>query len=170
MVLRSIVSRGTVCPACRLKLTQFRFSSSASNPRPSVQVITNEELDSVLSESTWKVQSLLKSSSGKANPDINSSSLRQLLRRSGLQVPTSEEEEQKLLRDLQRQLIFVDHVQDVDTTGIEPLNRIGEDGEQLRWEDLQEENAQCDILDTRQFGEKLDRGYYFIRDKSGASE
>ncbi|KAK7206872.1 hypothetical protein BZA70DRAFT_275238 [Myxozyma melibiosi] len=159
----------SVCRECRLTL--LRSSSTSSRYTPPVKITTDEELDKIFSEPTWTVQSLLSQSNPEElHSDINPSSLRQLLRRSGLQFPKDEQEERKLLFDLQRQLVFVDHVQDIDTSGIEPLNRIGEDGEKLQWEDLQTEDNESEILSVKHFSEKLDRGYYVVRDNSGIRE
>ena len=74
---------------------------------------------------SWSVQSLLdpERSAGPIEP-VTKAQLHHFLRLSALPLPKSDEEEQKMIRDLQAQLRFVKAVQRVDTEGIEPLQSI----------------------------------------------
>ncbi|KAJ8101756.1 hypothetical protein POJ06DRAFT_247800 [Lipomyces tetrasporus] len=151
---------------CRRRLDeQFRRNSTISITK---KIETAVELESLLSKPTWAIQSLLPESTPEnRHEDINPQSLRDLLRRSGLQFPKDAEEEAKMLSDLQRQLVFVDHVQDVDTEGVEPLNRIGEYGEELQWDDVQVEPKELlqTVKDKRSIREHMERTFFYVKDR-----
>ncbi|KAK9323972.1 hypothetical protein V1517DRAFT_318922 [Lipomyces orientalis] len=151
---------------CRRRLNQqFRRNSFRSTTK---KIETVVELESLLSKPTWAIQSLLPESTPEnRHEDINPQSLRDLLRRSGLQFPKDAEEEAKMLSDLQRQLVFVDHVQDVDTDGVEPLNRIGEYGEELQWDDVQiePEELRQTVKDKLSIREHMERTFFYVKDR-----
>ncbi|SPO05775.1 related to a-agglutinin core protein AGA1 [Cephalotrichum gorgonifer] len=70
---------------------------------------------------TWTTRSLL---SADAQEEISPSQLSHLLRLSALPQPADAQEEASLLADLHSQLRFVRRIQEVDTSGIEPLRAI----------------------------------------------
>jgi Asp-tRNA(Asn)/Glu-tRNA(Gln) amidotransferase C subunit len=84
-----------------------------------------DELEQLLAEPTWSVESLLppKTRSPDA-PQITSQQLHHLLRLSALPPPETPEQEQKMLDTLVAQLHFVGKIQEVDTSGVEPLRAI----------------------------------------------
>ncbi|KAJ5923772.1 hypothetical protein N7454_009017 [Penicillium verhagenii] len=83
------------------------------------------QLESILAKPTWSVRSLLPDETSKAStPSITPKQLHHLLRLSALPQPTSPEEEQSMLETLESQIHFVKEMQEVNTTGIEPLRSI----------------------------------------------
>ncbi|USP81049.1 hypothetical protein yc1106_08323 [Curvularia clavata] len=84
-----------------------------------------DELEQLLAEPTWSVESLLppKTSAPDA-PQITSQQLHHLLRLSALPPPETPEQERKMLETLAAQLHFVGKIQEVDTTGVKPLRAI----------------------------------------------
>ncbi|KAK9450964.1 uncharacterized protein V1518DRAFT_412186 [Limtongia smithiae] len=124
------------------------------------------ELDALMSQSTWTIEQLLPKRKRGQHHEISPEFLRQLLRRSGLQLPKSAEQEKHMLLDLQRQLAFVDHVQDVNTKFVKPLSRIGEDGLLMTWEGLHSEEGDAQLLDLAEFKEKMARAYFYVKDES----
>lgn len=86
---------------------------------------TPEEVADLLSEPTWSVKSLLPTEEQiNAETSITSKQLHHLLRLSALPPPSSATEEASMMRDLRSQLHFVKAIQQVDTTGVEPLRTI----------------------------------------------
>jgi hypothetical protein len=84
-----------------------------------------DELEQLLAEPTWSVESLLPPAArGPDAPEITSQQLHHLLRLSALPPPETPEQEQKMLDTLAAQLHFVGKIQEVDTTGVEPLRVI----------------------------------------------
>ncbi|KAH8730608.1 hypothetical protein GQ44DRAFT_575763, partial [Phaeosphaeriaceae sp. PMI808] len=84
-----------------------------------------DELDQLLAEPTWSVESLLQANTHALNkPQITSQQLHHLLRLSALPPPQTPEEENRMLKTLAAQLHFVGKIQEVDTTNIEPLRAI----------------------------------------------
>ncbi|KAK9430968.1 hypothetical protein V1505DRAFT_343633 [Lipomyces doorenjongii] len=156
----------TWCRRIRRDEQSRRNSSTLTPAIRTKRIETNADLESLLSKPTWAIQSLLPESTPEnRHEDINPQSLRDLLRRSGLQFPKDDEEEGKMLSDLQRQLVFVDHVQDVDTEGVEPLNRIGEDWPELKWEDVQvEENVLLQtVRDKASIRQHMERTFFYVK-------
>ena len=86
---------------------------------------TPSEINEALSKPTWSVRETLFRKSSKSTDSqiekITRSQLHHLLRLSALPLPSSQIEEDKLIKDLQRQLEFVRSIQAVDTEGVEPL-------------------------------------------------
>ncbi|KAK9387488.1 hypothetical protein V1515DRAFT_600783 [Lipomyces mesembrius] len=166
----SLMAEHTSAKWCRRIRRDERWRRNSSTVRPAIRtrrIETDAELESLLSKPTWAIQSLLPESTPEnRHEDINPQSLRDLLRRSGLQFPKDDEEEGKMLSDLQRQLVFVDHVQDVDTEGVEPLNRIGEDWPELKWEDVQvEENELLQtVRDKASIRQHMERTFFYVKD------
>lgn len=84
-----------------------------------------DELEQLLAEPTWSVESLIPPAARTPDaPEITSQQLHHLLRLSALPPPETLEQEQKMLNTLAAQLHFVGKIQEVDTTGIEPLRAI----------------------------------------------
>jgi Asp-tRNA(Asn)/Glu-tRNA(Gln) amidotransferase C subunit len=101
------------------------FQRSESTQSPARKGIHPDELDQLLAEPTWSVESLLPPTNRAPDaPQITSQKLHHLLRLSALPPPETAEEEQKMLDTLAAQLHFVGKIQEVDTTGIEPLRVI----------------------------------------------
>ncbi|KAI9681314.1 MAG: hypothetical protein M1817_002597 [Caeruleum heppii] len=94
----------------------LRYSSSSSR---------DDTLDELLSTPSWSVRSLLPSSETAIKaPEVTSKQLHHLLRLSALPPPSSPAEETKMLQTLQSQLHFVQDIQSVDTTSVDPLRSI----------------------------------------------
>jgi Asp-tRNA(Asn)/Glu-tRNA(Gln) amidotransferase C subunit len=111
------------------KLPPWRQEESNSLEKPSftrrsVEKRLNFPIDvkTLLSKPTWSVKALLPEPT-KA-PSVSTTQLRHLLRLSALPEPKNEEEEEEMLNTLSSQLHFVEHIQNVDTTGVEPLRAI----------------------------------------------
>jgi len=86
---------------------------------------TTEEIADLLSKPTWSVKSLLPTEAQiDAETSVTPKQLHHLLRLSALPPPSSAAEEASMLRDLKSQLHFVKAIQQVDTTGVEPLRTI----------------------------------------------
>lgn len=103
-----------------------------------------DELEQLFSEPTWSVESLMPPKTRAPDaPKITSQQLHHLLRLSALPPPESPEQEQKMLDTLAAQLHFVGKIQEVDTTGVEPLRA-------LRDETGEAEKEQTISLDTLQ--------------------
>ncbi|QDS73918.1 hypothetical protein FKW77_007634 [Venturia effusa] len=78
-----------------------------------------------LSKPSWSVESLLpKSEPTASQPPVSPQKLRHLLRLSALPEPKDASEEAKMLDTLTSQLYFVQEIQKVDTTGVEPLRAL----------------------------------------------
>lgn len=85
---------------------------------------TNEDIEAMLATPCWSVASLLGSpEAGRETPKVTQKQLHHLSRLTALPIPTSAEREAKLISDLQSQLRFVQAIQEVDTEGVEPLQR-----------------------------------------------
>jgi Asp-tRNA(Asn)/Glu-tRNA(Gln) amidotransferase C subunit len=107
----------------------FTFPLSArrlnSTQAPSRKGIHPDELEQLLAEPTWSVESLLPPKTRAPDaPQISSQQLHHLLRLSALPPPETPEAEQKMLGTLAAQLHFVGKIQEVDTTGVEPLRAL----------------------------------------------
>lgn len=96
-----------------------KLGPSSKNSPPKV------DLEALLATPTWSVQSLLPTQDQmKEENPVSSEQLRHLLRLSALPLPSTQEEEKKMLDTLVSQLHFVREMQKVDTTGVEPLRAI----------------------------------------------
>ena len=83
------------------------------------------DVEELLSKPTWSVSSLLPSKGQQAGtPEISSKQLHHLLRLSALPPPKDSQEEARMLSTLSSQLHFVKEIQEVDTTGVEPLRSL----------------------------------------------
>lgn len=109
MALELFIRRFTLGP--RIAASRRRFYSSRLDP---------SEISTFLAERSWSISSLLPPTPAPP-PRIAPQTLHHLLRLSALPIPSSKDEEAELLATLEEQLHFVDSVQKVDTTGVEPL-------------------------------------------------
>ncbi|CEO60458.1 DUF726 domain protein [Penicillium brasilianum] len=104
------------------------WQSIARNPCLSRRYSTkpqNLDIESILATPSWSVRSLLPDKAAdKSTTSVTSQKLRHLLRLSALPQPSNPEEEQSMLRTLGSQIHFVQEMQRVDTTGVEPLRSI----------------------------------------------
>ena len=109
-----------------------RFATTSRGPLKDSRVgepIESKPFAAILSEPTWSVKSLLgteekDSLSPSTTPKITQKELHHLLRLSALPKPKSNEEEEKMVKTLESQLHFVRAIQNVDTTGVKPLQAI----------------------------------------------
>jgi Asp-tRNA(Asn)/Glu-tRNA(Gln) amidotransferase C subunit len=98
---------------------------ASSTEAPTRKGIHPDELEQLLAEPTWSVESLLPPKNRALDaPKISSQQLHHLLRLSALPPPETLNQEQKMLETLAAQLHFVGKIQEVDTTGVEPLRAI----------------------------------------------
>ncbi|KAL4938938.1 hypothetical protein BDV06DRAFT_214710 [Aspergillus oleicola] len=117
-MLRHATSRITFAfTSLRFEPLRPRYYSSKSNEAV--------DFESLLAKPTWSVRSLLPDPATKSrSPSVSSAQLRHLLRLSALPQPSSPEEESRMLETLDSQLHFVEEIQKVDATGVEPLQSI----------------------------------------------
>lgn len=127
---QSLSGRPRVSPASRGRFDgqQARtYSESYSRSRP-VAPDGSSDIAAILSKPTWSVRSLLPPTSTPPNhhqqQEISPKTLRHLLRLSALPPPASPVEETELLNTLSSQLHFVQAIQHVDTTGVEPMRSV----------------------------------------------
>ncbi|KAH7040745.1 uncharacterized protein B0I36DRAFT_14869 [Microdochium trichocladiopsis] len=104
-------------------LSYSNFKKSSALPERG-----DSAIGAILSKPTWSVRSLLPPPSDSSHPlhdgEISSKTLHHLLRLSALPPPASPAEEEDMLKTLSSQLHFVRAIQQVDTTGVEPLRSI----------------------------------------------
>lgn len=130
----------TVCSACRasIRLALGRTQRTVRNaalPRPRLSSTSSSPNSNtaakILAKPTWSVASLaVAPEKGTEVSKITPKQLRHLLRLAALPQPKDSAEEQAMITTLQSQLHFVDAVQRVDTTGVEPLRAIRDETEQ----------------------------------------
>lgn len=104
--------------------------------RESPKVIPSQHIISLLERPSWSVRSMLPDSKSTESRQITKEQLHHLLKLSALPLPTTEQEEQRMLNTLESQIHFVKEVQQVDTNGVEPLVAIRDEtaeaiGEQM---------------------------------------
>jgi Asp-tRNA(Asn)/Glu-tRNA(Gln) amidotransferase C subunit len=117
--------------------TLRHLQNESGEPPSSPPTTTEPELNirEYLSKPSWSVESLLPTpEQTAAQPPVSPKQLRHLLRLSALLQPKDVEEEARMLETLASQLYFVQQIQKVDTTGVEPLRA-------LRDESLEAETA-----------------------------
>lgn len=119
----------------RNPLLDVRRLHSVSKPRVS-EPLDPADIERLLSQPCWSVESLLpqgsnwinekdlKTSSVKSDPTISLQKLHHLLRLCALPLPSSPQQEQEMLADLNAQLHFVRRIQEVDTSRIRPLQSL----------------------------------------------
>ncbi|MCJ1350082.1 MAG: hypothetical protein MMC33_000063 [Icmadophila ericetorum] len=97
--------------------------------------INSNQFHALLSKPTWSVKSLLgkedhdSQSSPSTTTKITQSELHHLLRLSALPIPKSKDKETKMIKTLESQLHFVRAIQNVDATGVKPLQAIRDETE-----------------------------------------
>lgn len=97
---------------------QHRFYSSHPTK-------TTVDVEQLLSKPSWSVASLLPAATSQLQaPEVTPKQLHHLLRLSALPPPKDEQEEKQMLSTLASQLHFVKDIQQVDTTGVEPLKSL----------------------------------------------
>jgi len=97
--------------------------------------LKSSEIEELLATPSWSVKSLLDTHKKPASdPTITQKQLYHLLRLSALPLPKSTEEEQEMIKTLESQLHFVQAIQSVDTTGLEPLRSIRDETKQAEKE------------------------------------
>jgi Asp-tRNA(Asn)/Glu-tRNA(Gln) amidotransferase C subunit len=111
------------------------------------------DVDALLSEPTWSVQSLLPTQEQSLEEyPIAIKHLQHLLRLSALPPPNTMQDEAELLSTLASQLHFVKEIQKVDTTGVEPLRALrdetlaAESNDEITLDSLKDALAQEDIV------------------------
>jgi Asp-tRNA(Asn)/Glu-tRNA(Gln) amidotransferase C subunit len=121
-----IISEPSHNPRTRCSIPSFLPALRAkSTQAPAQKGIHPNELEQLLAEPTWSVESLLPPKAQPLDaPQITSQQLHHLLRLSALPPPKNAGQEKKMLETLAAQLHFVGKIQEVDTTGIEPLRAI----------------------------------------------
>lgn len=92
------------------------------------RLASRSEIANLLSKPAWSVNDLFHtdSESRKIHQPPTEQSLEKLLKQSALESCQNDPERRKmLLKELTNQLVFVEHVANVDTKGLKPLVRIG---------------------------------------------
>jgi Asp-tRNA(Asn)/Glu-tRNA(Gln) amidotransferase C subunit len=108
------------------------YSRAYSAPTKRVESDSLQEsldIETLLSQPTWSVRSLLPDPSIRVDKEISPKRLHHLLRLSALPQPKSSEEESEMLKTLHSQLKFVRDTQSVNTDGVEPLQSIMDETE-----------------------------------------
>lgn len=84
-----------------------------------------DDIAAMLAQPSWSVKSLLEPTHDSLQEiSITQKQLHHLLRLSALPLPESENEEARMIKDLQSQLHFVKAIQKVNTDGVKPLQSI----------------------------------------------
>ena len=110
----------------------IRWQSSTASKAPS-----SDNWRAALEKPSWSVKSLAEPHNNTdTTTKITQKQLHHLLRLSALQLPKDEEEEAKMIQTLESQLHFVQAIQSVDTTGIEPLQSIRDETKEAEKENL----------------------------------
>ena len=100
-----------------------------SSPRgirmSSAEAKGSDDIAAMLAQPSWSVKSLLEPPRDPLQEiHITQKQLHHLLRLSALPLPESENEEARMIKDLQSQLQFVRAIQKVNTHGVKPLQSI----------------------------------------------
>ena len=127
-------------PSCSVLRGRFAVYQTGRNPfstrsrlQDPKQCPRHVDVEELLSKPNWSISSLLPPSDTSRNstsPSISSQQLHHLIRLSALPPPSSLEEESRLLSTLSSQLHFVQEIQKVVTTGIEPLASLRDETEE----------------------------------------
>jgi len=102
----------------------FRGTDWARNVVHPPRITVSPQIEKLLATPTWSVKSLLPKPNLAAKPEITPEKLHHLLRLSALPLPATKEEESRMLKTLESQIHFVKEIQQVDTSGVEPLQAI----------------------------------------------
>jgi Asp-tRNA(Asn)/Glu-tRNA(Gln) amidotransferase C subunit len=129
-----------------------RIQNNSSTRNKNVKPPTID-VEALLSEPTWSVQSLLPTAEQSLGEyPVAIKQLQHLLRLSALPPPKTMEDEAEMLSTLASQLHFVQEIQKVDTTGVEPLRALrdetqaAEANNEITLETLQDALAQEDVV------------------------
>lgn len=96
-----------------------------------------DDIATMLAQPSWSVKSLLEPTPGSLQEaPITQKQLHHLLRLSALPLPESENEEARMIKDLQSQLQFVKVIQSVNTDGLEPLQSIRDETKRAERENM----------------------------------
>jgi Asp-tRNA(Asn)/Glu-tRNA(Gln) amidotransferase C subunit len=126
----------------RRPAASFHTTSRVTQTNATSKQINASDLESIFAEPTWSVESLLPPKTESLDAlKITSKQLHHLLRLSALPLPKTPEDEKKMLDTLSAQLHFVGKIQNVDTSGVNPLRAI-------RDETAAAEEEQTITLDT----------------------
>ena len=102
-----------------IRVSKFSYSTVVS------RALSPKEIEEALNRPSWSVHSLLQSNTqATKTATISQKELHHLLRLSALPLPADEAEEISMIKTLESQLQFVNAIQDVDTTGVKPLQSI----------------------------------------------
>ncbi|KAI9706341.1 MAG: hypothetical protein M1836_003346 [Candelina mexicana] len=124
-LMRRVLHRQTTFSVSQKRTVRAFRRGSHSSSQFNNSTLGLREISSVLSEPTWSVRSLLPPYSETIGAaEISSKQLHHLLRLSALPPPKDQEEEEDMLKMLSSQLLFVKEIQNVDTTGVIPLQSI----------------------------------------------
>lgn len=103
-------------PKVRLAPWSVRNSTEAKGP---------DDIAAMLAQPSWSIKTFLEPTNDPLQEvSISQQQLHHLLRLSALPLPTSENEEAGMIKDLQSQLRFVQTIQKVNTEGVKPLQSI----------------------------------------------
>ncbi|BFZ61046.1 hypothetical protein YB2330_002104 [Saitoella coloradoensis] len=89
--------------------------------RSGARQLTTDTTARSLPKPTWSVCTLLPDDAAPISSEITPERLRHLLKLAALSPPKDHEAESRMLKDLSDQLHFVKHIQQCDTTGVEPM-------------------------------------------------
>lgn len=96
-----------------------------------------DDIAAMLAQPSWSVKSLLEPTNGSHQEiSITPKQLHHLLRLSALPLPESENEEARMIKDLQSQLHFVKAIQKVNTDGVKPLQSIRDETKHAERENM----------------------------------
>lgn len=145
--IQSVFAIRSLCRRTTKLITVRALSSTSKAP--------DADLETLLSHPSWSVKSLFDSSTPSSAPPVTKETLHHLLRLSALPLPNSVAQEEKMIADLQSQLKFVQAIQSVDTTGVEPLRSIRDETKEAETENeitlatLQAEFAKEEVVGMR---------------------
>lgn len=96
-----------------------------------------DDIAAMLAQPSWSVKSLLEPPKDPLQEiPITQKQLHHLLRLSALPLPESENEEARMIKDLQSQLQFVKAIQNVNTHGVKPLQSIRDETKRAEKENM----------------------------------
>lgn len=132
VIARNAVALRSTAPSLPSRLVSYNSArnrpfGTVSGSQDAIPRDNNDHIDveQLLAKPTWSVASLLPPKDQQADsPQISPKQLHHLLRLSALPPPKDAEEEAKMLSTLSSQLHFVKDIQNVDTTGVEPLRSL----------------------------------------------
>lgn len=127
------------------------------------------EIESLFESASWSTKNML-SRSGSVQ-SVTSGQLEHLLKLSALPLPKSSKDQMDILEDLTEQLHFVKKVQEIDTSGVQPLKNLTaeqDESDVLKYEDAVEEgkqsqeNSAAPKVDYTKLAHKTKNKYYTV--------